>query len=227
MISRHQRGWTYRFSATTWLVIITCIISVGAFIALAVNEQVMDYIALKPTNVLQGKYFWTLLTHMFVHGGFWHLILNMFVLFSLGSLCEKIIGRKRYVWLYILAGVFAGALSAVLSGFFGYGVWGERIFGSPDIFMVGASGAIFAIAGLYVMLLPRLRFMIIFLPFFSLPAYVMVPLTLFIVWGGSVLAGWPIGNVAHFGGFLFGLGYGWYLRTKYKKKVALLQRMIR
>ena len=92
------------------------------------------------------------------------------------------------------------------------------------MFIVGASGAIFAIAGLYVMLLPRIRFSIIFLPFFSLPAYVMVPAALFIMWGLSVAFNWPIGNVAHFVGFLTGVGYGAYLRFKYKNKVERLQR---
>ena len=114
----------------------------------------------------------------------------------------------------------------VLAGFFGFG-FGERVFGSPEVFMVGASGAIFAIAGLYVMLLPKLKFMIIFLPFFSLPAYVMIPGVLFLVWGLSIWFGWPVGNVAHFGGFLAGIGYGWYLKNKYKQKVTRLQRHFR
>ena len=93
--------------------------------------------------------------------------------------------------------------------------------------MVGASGAIFAIAGLYVILLPRLRFSIIFFPFFSLPAYIMIPAVLFIFWGLSAVFNWPIGNVAHFGGFLAGLIYGLYLKGKYPGKVNRLQRMFR
>jgi len=93
--------------------------------------------------------------------------------------------------------------------------------------MVGASGAIFAIAGLYVILLPKLRFSIIFFPFFSLPAYIMIPAVLFIMWGLSAIFSWPIGNVAHFGGFLAGIVYGYYLKTKYKRKVDRLQRMFR
>lgn len=215
------------FSTIAWLIAITTITSlIGIAIFIFYPEQV-GYIALKPSNILQGQYIWTIVTHMFIHGGFGHLLINMFVLFSLGSLCERIIGRKRFLWFYLLSGIFAGILSVILSGLYGNTAWGERIFGSPEIFMVGASGAIFAIAGLYVMLLPKLRFMIIFLPFFSLPAYVMVPLVLFIVWGASILGNWPIGNVAHFGGFLAGIIYGAYLKSKYKKKVARLQRMFR
>ena len=209
-----------------WLIAINILVSAIAFILFARDESYIALFALKPSSILAGQYLWTLVVHMFAHGGFGHLFINMFVLFSLGGLCERIIGQKRFIWFYLVSGLFAGILSVVLAGFFGFG-FGERVFGSPEVFMVGASGAIFAIAGLYVMLLPKLKFMIIFLPFFSLPAYVMIPGVLFLVWGLSIWFGWPVGNVAHFGGFLAGIGYGWYLKNKYKQKVTRLQRHFR
>jgi len=156
-----------RLSITAWLIIINVIVSIGGFIAFAISESNLDFLALKATSILQGQYLWTLFTHMFVHAGPLHLFVNMFILYSLGSLCEKIIGRKRFLWFYLFSGLFAGALTVVLAGFFGTTPLGARIFGAPDIPMVGASGAIFAIAGLYVILLPRLKFMIIFLGFES------------------------------------------------------------
>lgn len=213
-------------SMTAWIIIATSIISIVGFFVFALFPNGIDYLALKPGNILQGKYLWTLVLHIFVHGGLAHLLINMFALFSLGSLCERIIGRKRYIWFYIISGVFAGLLSVLLAGFFGFGFW-EKIFGSADVYMVGASGAIFAVAGLFVMLLPKIRFTIIFLPFFSLPAYVMVPLVLVITWVATFAAGLPIGNTAHLGGFIAGLAYGLYLRLKYKRKVVLLQRYFR
>jgi membrane associated rhomboid family serine protease len=216
-----------QLSVTAWIILITIISSIAMLILLAISQDYLDYLALKPSNILQGRYLWTVLTHMFMHGGVLHLAINMFVLFSLGGLSERIIGRKRFLWFYLISGLFAGILSVVLAGFFGTTELGARIFGSPDIFMVGASGAIFAIAGLYVILLPRLKFMIIFLPFFSLPAYVMIPLLLFVMWIITAITGAPIGNVAHFGGFLVGLVYGIYLKNKYSQKIKILQRMIR
>ncbi len=213
------------FSVTTWIIIVTVIVSISFLILTAFNGSLIAYFALKPENILHGKYLWTLLTHMFVHGGIAHLFVNMFVLFSLGALCERIIGRKRFFWFYLISGIFAGVLSVLFSGYFGTSALGAKIVGAPGIYMVGASGAIFAIAGLFVMLLPKLRFMIIFLPFFSLPAYLMVPLVLVLTWIASLAVGLPIGNVAHLGGFLSGIAYGVYLRSKYKRKVAMLQRM--
>src|SRR3989344_5874430 len=171
------------FSTVAWLIVITIFISLIGRIIFAFFPDYIDYLALKPSNIMQGKFLWTLITHMFIHSGIGHLLINMFVLFSLGSLCERIIGRKRFLWFYILSGIFAGILSVALSAQFGGTLWGERIFGSPDLFMVGASGAIFA--------------------------------------------NWPIGNVAHFGGFLAGIVYGLFLRMKYQRKVAKLQKMFR
>ncbi len=226
--SRRRQTFSERLkflSTTAWLIIITTFISLFAFVLFSLSESYLDYLALRPSNILQGKLLWTIITHIFVHGNLPHLLMNMFVLFSLGSLCERIIGRKRFIWFYLASGIFAGLLSVFLSGFFGTAGLGEKIFGSPEIYMVGASGAIFAIAGLYVMLLPRLKFMIIFLPFFSLPAYIMVPLMLFVMWIASIVGGWPIGNVAHFGGFIAGLVFGFYLKTKYRNKVKKLQKL--
>ncbi|MBS3071537.1 rhomboid family intramembrane serine protease [Candidatus Pacearchaeota archaeon] len=214
-------------SITTWLIIITSLISIIAFVLLNLNKDLINYFALNPNLIFQGKYIWTLILHMFVHGTPLHLFVNMFVLFSLGRLSERIIGRKRYIWFYILSGLFAGLLSVIFSISFGNSPFGEKVFGSPNVYMVGASGAIFAIAGLFVMLLPRLKFAIIFFPFFTLPGYIMIPAILFVTWAVSILAGLPIGNVAHFGGFLAGISYGYYLKRKYSKKVQLLQKYFR
>ncbi|MEK6850447.1 MAG: rhomboid family intramembrane serine protease [Nanoarchaeota archaeon] len=225
--SNEGKSFFQRFSATAWLIFVNVAFFV-LYLILSVffGPNLLNYLALYPASILQGKYVWTLLTHMFMHAGVFHLFINMFVLYSLGSLCEKIIGRKRYLWFYMLSGVFAGLLSVYLAGFFGFGFW-TKVFGTPNIYMVGASGAIFAIAGLFVTLLPKIRFSIIFLPFFSLPGYVMVPLVLFLTWLASMATDLPIGNVAHFGGFLTGLIYGYYLRTKYKKKIKLLEKVFR
>ena len=191
-----------------------------------VSHNFLDYLALKPDNILNGMYLWTLVTHMFFHGGFLHLLVNMVALFSLGRLCEMIIGRKRFFWFYLIAGIFAGLLSVLFSGFLGAGIF-EKVFGSGDLYMVGASGAIFGVAGLFVILLPRLKFTIIFLPFFSLPAYIMVPLVLVLTWVVTLTQGLNIGNVAHLGGFIAGITYGYYLKLKYRQKVKVIQRYFR
>lgn len=191
------------------------------------QDSILSNFALQPSAILHGQFLWALVLHMFSHVWVWHILFNMIALFSLGGLCERIIGGRKFFWFYMIGGLFAGILSVVLAGLFGYGYWGVRIFGSPDSFMLGASGAIFAIAGLFVVLLPRLRFSIIFLPFITFPAYIIVPVILLLTWAVTITSNLPIGNVAHLGGFIVGLAYGYYLRLKYPKKIKLLQQMFR
>ena len=220
-----QRAIT-RWSVTAWLIFANIVFFIFSLILEAIyGDQSLNYIALNPQNILHGEYLWTLVTHMFVHASFLHIFVNMIALYSLGSFCEKIIGRKRYFWFYMISGVLAGLLAVIMAGLFGYGFW-QNIFGSPDTYMVGASGAIFAVAGIFVTLLPKMRFSIIFFPFFSLPGYIIIPLVLILTWLASLAASLPIGNVAHLGGLLVGVFYGYYLRVKYRNKIRVLERMI-
>ena len=82
----------------------------------AIVPKFFDYIALNPTNVFENKYFWTFFTSMFMHapGGAipflsFHLLINMLVLFNLGSMMERIVGKKRFLWFYLISGLVAGS----------------------------------------------------------------------------------------------------------------------
>jgi membrane associated rhomboid family serine protease len=125
----------------------------------------IDYIAMKPENIVQGKYLWTLVTSMFMHGSFAHLFFNMFSLYFVGRFLEKIIGKKRFFYFYIISGIIAGIFFSLLGGFFGGGsVFLGRLFGDPKISGVGASGAIFGLVGLLAVLVPRSRVYLIIGP---------------------------------------------------------------
>jgi len=209
------------WSVTNWVILVNIIFFAIGFLIINHSEKSLYYLALQPISFLHGFY-WTLISSMFMHANIFHLFVNMFVLFSLGNLCERIIGRKRFLWFYLLSGILAGLAFVFFAYFFGQIPLGAKIFGSPKDAAVGASGAIFAVAGLFMVLTPKLKFMIIFLPFFSLPAYVMIPLVLFVTWIISFSAGIGVGNTAHLGGFLAGLFYGLYLRNKYKRKTKMI-----
>jgi len=227
---KKRTGFFAGRSATSVLIWVNIIFFIVSLFFLAIIPNFFDYISLKPDFFMKGKYLWTIMTHMFMHAPgaipflSFHLLINMFVLFSLGGMMERIIGKKRFLWFYLSSGLFAGLLFVFLSYFFGNTELGARIFGSSLMSAVGASGAIFAIAGLFMMLTPRLKFMIIFLPFFSLPAYLMIPIVLFGTWLVSSSTGFPIGNTAHLGGLIAGLIYGIYLRKKYPRKIQMLAR---
>ena len=83
---------------------------------------------------LQGEW-WRLATYMFLHGGFLHIAFNMWCLWDLGALCESLYGRATFAAIYLITGVAGGVASV-----------GWRPLGAT----VGASGAIFGLAGALV-----------------------------------------------------------------------------
>ena len=150
--------------------------------------------------------------------------MNMISLMFIGGLVERLIGKKRFLWFYLVAGLFAGVLYVLLAGIFGTSEIGARLFGSPTTFAVGASGAIFGLGGLLAVLVPRMRVLV----FFIIPMSMWAAMTFFIVvlWVVSFGTGLPIGNSAHFGGLIVGIIYGFYLKQKYPKKVEILRRRL-
>ena len=211
-----------KHSVTTWLIIVNVVVFFLVKILIGfLGEDIFNYIAIQPNAFFAGQV-WTLLTSMFMHHpDVWsHLFVNMISLFFIGNFIEKLIGRKRFFWLYMISGIIAGLAFVFLAYFFGISEWGIRIFGSPEVFAVGASGAIFALGGLLAILTPNLRVYV----FFIIPMRMWIAMIalLGVLWVASISAGLPFGNTAHFGGLLVGVGYGIYLKKKYPRKTSWL-----
>jgi len=210
-----------KYSVTTWLIIVNVVvfILVSVFMGVFGIERVLSLVALQANAFFSGSV-WTIFTSMFMHGNFTHLLVNMISLFFIGSFVERLIGRKRYFWLYLLSGIVAGLMFVFLAYFFGGSEIGTRIFGSPEVFAVGASGAIFALGGLLAILTPKLRVYVFFI--IPMQMWVAMVVLLFVLWAASIGAGLPFGNTAHFGGLLVGVFYGLYLKNRYKRKTKLI-----
>lgn len=202
------------FRVNTLIIFLNVILFVIFSVILLINENYINHIALKPSNILQGMYLWSFLTSMFMHANFFHLFVNMFSLFFLGSLIERILGPKRYFLFYLSSGLFAGI-------FF---VFSSLIFReSLSSFAVGASGALFGVAGLMMILTPNLPLYVMFIPI-PIKAKYAIPGLLIVLWLISITGGIPIGNTAHLGGLILGLCFGIYLRKKYKNKTRQISR---
>jgi membrane associated rhomboid family serine protease len=159
-----------KFSITNWLIIINIIVYIFIVLLSASGfseDKIFNIFALQANSFFSGAY-WTLLTSMFSHVWLPHLFFNVISLFFIGNFLEKIIGRKKFFWFYIVSGLFAGLFYAVLSFYFGNGEIGARIFVSPENYAVGASGAIFGLAGLLAILTPRMKVYLIAGPIFAL-----------------------------------------------------------
>ncbi len=181
---------------------------------------VAQFLALKPFMILQGKYLWTFVTSMFLHANISHLIANMVSLIFMGSFIEKLIGKKRFLYVYFIGGFIASIFFVVLAGYFGTTELGARLFGTPTSLAVGASGAIFALGGLLAVLIPRMKVLV----FFIIPTQMWIAMAglTFVMWFFSATLSLPVGNTAHLGGLLVGIAYGSYLKVKYPKKTKMI-----
>ncbi len=209
-----KRKGLFSLNTTILLLAINVICYILFSVLIYANASLLDYIALKPSNIVQGKYLWTFLTSMFMHGGFFHLFANMFSLLFIGNLSEKILGKRRFLIFYLLAGLFAG-IAFVASAFV--------LPSDFNTYAVGASGALFGLIGLLMVVTPNLPVSIMFIPIPIKMKYA-APIMLALLWLISVLGDVSIGNTAHFGGFIAGLVYGLYLKNRYKNKTKYINK---
>ncbi len=144
----------------------------------------------------------TIFTAMFLHGGWFHILSNMWVLFIFGDNVEDRTGHAGYVAFYLLSGIAAGLLQSF-------------VLPTSRVPMIGASGAIAGVLGAYLVLYPKARVASL-VPILFIFTIIEIPATLFLLfWFVSQLfSGWlALGSSAgsgvawwaHVGGFLFGV----------------------
>jgi membrane associated rhomboid family serine protease len=154
---RKKRGFFNFFSLTTQLIFLNLFCYIVFLIASLIygGEAIINIFVLTPSLILSGSHLWTLVTSMFLHGGFFHLFANMFSLFFVGNFLENLIGKKRFLWTYLISGI-VGGLFFVFSAF---------LFGNLTTPAVGASGAIFGLLGVLAVLVPYSKIYLIAGPF--------------------------------------------------------------
>ncbi|MCK5321470.1 rhomboid family intramembrane serine protease, partial [Candidatus Pacearchaeota archaeon] len=176
-------------------------------------NQAVSLVALMPSMILAGEGLWTFVTSMFMHAGFGHLFVNMISLMFIGGFVEKLIGKKRFLGLYFASGLFAGLFFVLIALATGTDL---------NVYAVGASGAIFGLGGLLAVLTPKLPVLVFFI--IPMPMWAAMGFLIVVLWMLSLGLGLPIGNVAHLGGLIVGLGYGFYLKQKYPRKTKMISR---
>jgi membrane associated rhomboid family serine protease len=147
-----------------------------------------------------GQQVFSLLSFMFLHGSFWHILGNMWSLYIFGDNVEDHLGPLRYALFYLLCGIASGLSHLMLNLY-------------SNLPTIGASGAIAGVMGAYFILHPRSKILtlipIFFIPYFlNIPAYIFLGiwfLLQFINAAGSQGAAGGVAWWAHIGGFLFGM----------------------
>jgi membrane associated rhomboid family serine protease len=163
-----------------------------------------------PALVMQGKQLHTLVTSMFLHGDFWHILGNMVFLFIFGDNIEDRFGHIKYLLLYFIFGIGGGlAHSSVAVMYGGYDAY---------IPAIGASAAISGILGAYLVFFPRAKIVsvvpsFIFIRVAPIPAWVFIGFwfILQLLYSGGATS---VAYMAHIGGFLTGLTVAATVRLK-------------
>lgn len=224
------------------LIIINAVMFIGT---LAIGQGVLfyDWFAMHfPKN--EAFQPWQIITHMFMHGGPTHILFNMFALWMFGTPVEQALGSKKFLFIYISAGLGAVALQ-VGHYYFNYlpmesqalslGATPEQIvevFNDGDIFraigpefneiyfasMVGASGCIMGIMAAFAMMNPNAELMMIFLPI-PIKAKYFIPGIIILdlisgITGQSFFSPSNTAYMAHVGGALTGFLIMWYWKKK-------------
>ncbi len=160
-----------------------------------------------PIEIINGQGFYTLITSMFLHSDFMHLLGNMLFLWVFADNIEATVGNFRFLLFYALGGLIAVAAHVYFNM-------------DSTVPMIGASGAISAVMGAYLVMFPHSRIKLLFLIFpFRISAWVFLGLWILQQWiagtsslanggGGGGVAWW-----AHIGGFAFGLFMGFFFRS--------------
>ncbi len=174
------------------------------------NNFVFEYGSI-PNEILNGKDLFTLVTCIFLHGGWMHLIGNMLFLWVFGDNIEATLGYAKFLLFYIGGGVFASIAHCVLSP-------------GSMVPCVGASGAIAACLGAYIIIFPKSQIKVLFLLLFStfrVPAIFFLGFWIvqqFVAGVGALSATTTdtsgVAYWAHIGGFVFGLVAGLMFRKQ-------------
>ncbi|HEV7608427.1 MAG TPA: rhomboid family intramembrane serine protease [Steroidobacteraceae bacterium] len=136
---------------------------------------------------------WQLVTSAFLHGGFAHIALNMYALYMFGGMVERVLGSRRFAWLYF-ASVLAAAVVQLIV------VTATLASGAAPT--VGASGGVFGVLLAFALLFPHSRVYIIPIPF-ALKAWVMVTGYAIVELASGVFGTTQgVAHFAHLGGML-------------------------
>jgi len=164
------------------------------FIATLINKDLIIFLGLQPASFSARP--WTLVTNLFIHGGIWHILVNMLTLYFFGSFLCRLIGVRNTLITYFAGGILGNVC---------------YLFVPPNSLpVIGASGAIYALAGTLVVMMPNLRVLLYFIA--PMPLWVVV-LVFFVIWSiPGVMPG--IAWQAHLGGLVLGLAAGYFVRKK-------------
>lgn len=177
------------------------IINVIFFIATYYAGFTSMFLKYLPLYYIESAFFkpWQLVTHMFMHGSFTHILFNMFGVWMFGSRLEQVWGAKKYLNFYLLTGLGAAILNMLVQ----YYQVSEGV-ASVNSSVLGASGALFGILVAFAMYWPNTELYIMFIPVPIKAKWLVIGYAAFELFSGFSGFQSGIAHFAHLGGALTG-----------------------
>jgi len=195
-------GWSQSGSLPSgvkWLLITNVAVFVLYFFAAGTGmEDIFRPLGLVPRSVVESFALWQLVTYMFLHdpNSLWHILLNMLALWMFGMELEGTWGTRRFLQYYFWCGIGSGLIVVAAN-------W---VAGTPDIRLIGASGAIYGLLLAFGVLFPNQ--MVLFAFIFPMKARYFVMILGAIAFLSTIRSpGGPVSHLAHLSGMLFGLAF--------------------
>jgi len=177
---------------SVWIILA---INIVLFLAILAVPKLVVFLGLQPASVLRSP--WTLITSMFVHGSFWHVIANMLTLYFFGTYLLMLVGEGRFLLTYFGGGILGNILFLFLA--------------SPFSIGIGASGAVYSLGGALMVMRPTLKV-------YVFPIPVPIPLWAAVIGGFLIISFLPhIAWQVHLGGLVFGLIAGYFFRRRERR----------
>ena len=207
------------------------IINALVMVMTALNENFMyeKFALFYPTSPF--FHWWQPLTHMFMHGGFWHLFFNMYTLWIFGSQLERVWGAKKFLLFYFVTGLGAAIVHTGVEWLQMQNWLAEAADGSYAAQLsihslkmtptVGASGAIYGVLMGYAMLYPDAVMALVFPPIAMKAKWFVLIFGAIELLTGVTETGGNIAHFAHLGGLIF----GYLLMMYWRKSRTLYNRM--
>lgn len=174
---------------------ILIMINMVVFFMSSMNRDVTTFLAMNPVLTVVQGFWWQPFTYMFAHSGIRHLLFNMLGLFFFGTQVEQELGSWEFLLFYMLTGVLAGFLSLVI-------YW---VTGTYMVFLLGASGAVFAVLLAFATFYPNAQIYIFGI--IPMRAAALVTLYTFIEIFSQFRGGSNVAHMTHLAGFGFAYLY--------------------
>lgn len=196
-----------RFPVVVLSIIILCVMMFGVEMGSSHPTELVQALGLVPKRALAGALLpW--FSHMFLHGGLWHLIGNLYFLWVFGDNVEDRLGKSRFVMLYLASGLLAGLLQCLIQS-------------HSEMPVVGASGAISGVMAAYAILFPNARLVsLIWVVQVQWKTSTYLGVWLLLQFLGASMGRSNVAWWAHIGGFAAGAAIAWQWRSTHREDLT-------